>query len=208
MQPDLPTHSPAFSLHLPPSLPPARALGSGLWSPSIREASPPSTEPGPPLGSAETVLLRDALLQGNLKERCELTVYCRSVRTSCERGRPCAGKPPRGILVSGDGTGSSARPWGSVQQGHQRQLPQPSEHCSLFSYCHCFATKMIQNFSLFFQRRLLPPGNQNLFLTLRLTFVRGSAQGEGQYFCLKKCLSLEHQESLGGRASPGLSQRQ
>lgn len=57
---------------------------------------------------------------------------------------------------------------------------------------------MIQNFSLFFQRRLLSPGNQYLFLTLRLIFVRGSAQGEGQYFCLKKCLPLEHQESLGG----------
>lgn len=38
---------------------------------------------------------------------------------------------------------------------------------TFFSYHHCFATKMIQNFSLFFQQRLSPPRIQNLFLTLK-----------------------------------------
>lgn len=194
MQPDPPAHTLAFSLHLPPACPSElRAEVSGISSASGR---PPRPQSPAPLGSAETVLLRDALLQGNLKERREWTVYCCSIRTSCERGRPCAGKPPRGILSR------------VLPQGHQPAASQPSEHCSLSPSRPCFATKMFQNFSLFFQRRLLPPGKQNLFLTLRLTYVHGSAQGDGQHFCLKKCLSLEHQESLGGWASSGLSQRQ
>lgn len=71
----------------------------------------------------------------------------------------------------------------------------PSKHRDLFSYCHHFATKMIQNFSLFFQWRLLPPRNQNLFLTLRCSLLSVAPPKEtGTVFLLEK-VSVTHTRS-------------
>lgn len=199
------THLPSPFTSLLPSRP-----SSGLRSPGISSASvrPPTLHRArAPFRLCGNCPAQRCLTPGKPEGARELTVYCCSVHTSCERGRPCAGSHlvEFSFLVTAR---ALRRPRGSVQQGHQPAAPQPAERCSLFPYRPCFATKMFQNFSLFFQRRLLPPGKRNLFLTLRLTYVRGSAQGDGQHFCLKKCLSLEHQESLRGRASSGLSQRQ
>lgn len=54
---------------------------------------------------------------------------------------------------------------------------------------YCFATKMIQNFGLFFHRRPPPPSTQTPPDLETLTFVGGSAHGDGApKFCLINCL--------------------
>lgn len=73
MQPDLPAHSlpSPFTSSATPEL---QAEGPSIFSAS-GEAAPARRRTRPPVGPAETVLPRDALLQGNLKERHELTAF-------------------------------------------------------------------------------------------------------------------------------------
>lgn len=195
-----------FTSSLLPFLPPKLWLRSpGISSASVR---PPTLHRArAPFGLCGNCPAQRCLTPGKPEGARELTVYCCSVRTSCERGRRCAGS--RLVEFSFLVTARALhRPRGSVQQGRQPAAPRPPSTAAFFLTVLVLLLRCFRTSVYFFQRRLLPPGKRNLFLTLRLTYVRGSAPGDGQHFCLKKCLSLEHQESLGGRASSGLSQRQ